>query len=165
MKLESLAGQGQMSQKLEKHSYAVSDKCVFAMLLTLLKKNILHSRCVQITTRSGASLGTFDVCKEWITDMPVGKLVLYISGQKWLQSHVASSQSTLTLHLFYLRADSWKELFPIWSWSVAWDPVRQCSLSAIAYCNHMLILCNSLDYSLSSDQQKGFLTSVFIFIA
>lgn len=60
----------------------VSEECMFAMLLTLLKKKNLHSRCIQITTRSGASLGTFNVCKECIIDMPVGKLVLYISGQK-----------------------------------------------------------------------------------
>ena len=65
------------------------DKYLFATLLTLLKnklkKIILASRCVQITTRSNASLGTFNAykaLKECIIDMPVGKIVLYISGEK-----------------------------------------------------------------------------------
>lgn len=85
MRLKSLAGHTRTDEPKagETQAMPVSDECMFAMLLTLLKKIVLHSRCVQISTRSGASLGTFNVCKECITDMPVGKQVLYLSGQKW----------------------------------------------------------------------------------
>lgn len=69
----------------------VPEKYVFAVLLTVLKKNpkqnteILASGCIQLTPRSNSSLGTLNVCKaleECIIDASVGRLVLYISGEK-----------------------------------------------------------------------------------